>query len=170
MSTFMFQISIGQLTVYNHFVLHYNIITALSFTNPKNGTTIKQQLWHKGITILVLIKFVFLYTAFFSYIDDDKRRQIKKKICVCLIFDIFVLWFYFGLRNNTSVPVYCGTWTKYRFAIHFFKTGIPCKSGLEFRYWLGSPKFWFELKMVNAFVIVSNTNGKCLERLQDIWF
>lgn len=34
MSTFMFQTSIGQRTAYNHFVLHYNIITALSFTNP----------------------------------------------------------------------------------------------------------------------------------------
>lgn len=52
-----------------------------------------------------------------------------------------------GVRNNTGIPVYCGTWTKnivsrYIFSILVYRLNWWSS---EFCYGLGITKFWFEL-------------------------
>lgn len=52
-----------------------------------------------------------------------------------------------GVRINTGIPVYCGTWTKNMVSRYIFSILVYRLNwwSLEFCYGLGITKFWFEL-------------------------
>lgn len=103
----------------------------------------------------------FLYATLYSNIDDDKCRQIKKEIYVCLTFDIFVLWCYCEQPNNTSVHL-----LRYEDKIsyrHTFFSKPVYRVIRAFNYvtcsGVHNKLFWFELIMTDAFAFVLNTKG-----------